>query len=123
MGLALFAVALGICALCGAVVMSHAGSSELLEVRHDSKPRPVEGGACARLRQRVLTLDAFQVRMPNGMIAEVVPVQALQQRRMQKLFGPGDLPIPIEGDGLPGGDAHVVPGIFALLLCRPICRI
>ena len=114
MGLALFAVALAICALCGAVVMSHAGSSELLEVRHDSKPRPVEGGACARLRQRVLTLDAFQVRMPNGMIAEVVPVQALQQRRMQKLFGPGDLPIPIEGDGLPGGDAHVVPGNFAL---------
>ena len=70
--------------------------------------------------QRVLTLDACQVRMPNGMIAEVVPVQALQQRRMQKLFGPGDLPIPIEGDGLPGGDAHVVPGNFALLLCCPI---
>ena len=72
--------------------------------------------------QRVLTLDTCQVRMPNGMIAEVVPVQALQQRRMQKLFGPGDLPIPIEGDGLPGGDAHVVPGNFALLLCCPIFR-
>ena len=49
MGLALFAVALGICALCGAVVMSHAGSSELLEVRQDFKPaqsREVNARVC-----------------------------------------------------------------------------
>lgn len=29
---------------------------------------------------------------------------------VQQLFGPGDLPQPIEDDGLPGGDAKVVPG-------------
>ncbi|EKX43075.1 hypothetical protein GUITHDRAFT_153345 [Guillardia theta CCMP2712] len=47
------------------------------------------------------------VRLPNGRIVRAVPVQQL---RIQKLFGPGDLPIPIEDDGLPGGDAKVVPG-------------
>ena len=74
-GLALALVALAICALCGIVVMSHQqGSSELMEVR-----------------------------LPNGRVADLVPVGMLRQNRMQQLFGPGDLPIPIEDDGLPGG--------------------
>jgi len=81
-GLALALVALAICALCGIVIMSHQqGSSELMEVR-----------------------------LPNGRVADLVPVGMLRQNRMQQLFGPGDLPIPIEDDGLPGGDAAVVPG-------------
>lgn len=75
-GLALLGAALAVCALCGVVVMSRSGPSELMEVR-----------------------------MPNGRIVDLVPVQALRQRqhRMTQLFGPGDLPIPIEDDGLPGG--------------------
>mmetsp|Transcript_20879 Transcript_20879/g.42043 ORF Transcript_20879/g.42043 Transcript_20879/m.42043 type:complete len:93 (-) Transcript_20879:108-386(-) len=46
--------------------------------------------------------ELMAVRLPNGRLVEAVPVQAL--------FGPGDLPQPIEDDGLPGGDAKVVPG-------------
>ena len=68
--------AVAVCALCGVVIMSaQAGPAELMEVR-----------------------------LPNGEFARLVPVQALRQRRMTKLFGPGDLPIPIEDDGMPGGD-------------------
>jgi hypothetical protein len=67
--------ALAVCALCGVIVMSHQGArAELMEVR-----------------------------LPNGQLAQLVPVQSLKQRRMTQLFGPGDLPIPIEDDGLPGG--------------------
>ena len=80
MSFALLGAALAICALCGIVVMSKAGASELMEVR-----------------------------LPNGQIAQVVPIQALRQRRMTKLFGPGDLPIPIEDDGLPGGTSGSPP--------------
>eukprot|EP00802_Teleaulax_amphioxeia_P013287 Tamp_13337.p3 GENE.Tamp_13337~~Tamp_13337.p3 ORF type:complete len:134 (-),score=30.12 Tamp_13337:1012-1413(-) len=79
---ALLGAALAVCALCGVVIMSNQpASAELMEVR-----------------------------LPNGEFARLVPVQALRQRRMTKLFGPGDLPIPIEDDGMPGGDARVVPG-------------
>jgi len=80
-GFALFGAALAVCALCGLVIMSHSGSAELMEVR-----------------------------LPNGRMANLVPVQQLQQHRMQQLFGPGDLPTPIEDDGMPGGDASVVAG-------------
>ena len=74
-GFALFGAALAVCALCGLVIMSHSGSAELMEVR-----------------------------LPNGRMAKLVPVQQLQQHRMQQLFGPGDLPMPIEDDGMPGGN-------------------
>ena len=56
------------------------------------------------------------MRMPNGRLVEVVPVQALRQHRMTQLFGPGDLPIPIEDDGLPGG------GCLNLQPARLQCR-
>eukprot|EP00286_Rhodomonas_abbreviata_P003679 CAMPEP_0181344392 /NCGR_PEP_ID=MMETSP1101-20121128/32149_1 /TAXON_ID=46948 /ORGANISM="Rhodomonas abbreviata, Strain Caron Lab Isolate" /LENGTH=134 /DNA_ID=CAMNT_0023456193 /DNA_START=579 /DNA_END=983 /DNA_ORIENTATION=+ len=46
--------------------------------------------------------ELMALRLPNGRIVEAIPVQSL--------FGPGDLPQPIEDDGLPGGDAKVVPG-------------
>ena len=73
---ALLGAALAVCALCGVVIMSNQpASAELMEVR-----------------------------LPNGEFARLVAVQALRQRRMTKLFGPGDLPIPIEDDGMPGGD-------------------
>lgn len=79
-GFALFGAALAVCALCGLVIMSHGGSSELLEVR-----------------------------LPNGRMANLVPVQQARQHRMQQLFGPGDLPIPIEDDGMPGGKQSHFP--------------
>ena len=50
--------------------------------------------------------ELMMVRMPNGRIVNAIPVRV----RQQQLFGPGDLPIPIEDDGLPGGDRQVVPG-------------
>mmetsp|Transcript_13254 Transcript_13254/g.36621 ORF Transcript_13254/g.36621 Transcript_13254/m.36621 type:complete len:139 (-) Transcript_13254:376-792(-) len=50
--------------------------------------------------------EMMMVRMPNGRVVEAVPVIY----RGQQLFGPGDLPIPIEDDGLPGGDRQVAPG-------------
>jgi len=78
---AMLGAAVAICALCAIVIQSKAGPAELLEVR-----------------------------LPNGEFARLVPVQSLKQRRMTQLFGPGDLPIPIEDDGMPGGDARVVPG-------------
>ena len=67
--------AVAICALCAIVIQSKAGPAELLEVR-----------------------------LPNCEFARLVPVQSLKQRRMTQLFGPGDLPIPIEDDGMPGGN-------------------
>jgi hypothetical protein len=80
---ALVAAALAAVALSGVVVMSSGSKAELMgEV----------------------------VRLPSGQLARLVPVQSLKQRRMTQLFGPGDLPIPIEDDGMPGGDARVVPG-------------
>ena len=48
--------------------------------------------------------ELMEMRMPNGRLVDVVPVQAMRQHRMTQLFGPGDLPIPIEDDGLPGGE-------------------
>merc|ERR1719199_16181 len=46
--------------------------------------------------------ELMAVRLPNGRVVNAIPVQSL--------FGPGDLPIPIESDGMPGGEAQVVPG-------------
>mmetsp|Transcript_10124 Transcript_10124/g.15845 ORF Transcript_10124/g.15845 Transcript_10124/m.15845 type:complete len:136 (-) Transcript_10124:137-544(-) len=57
-------------------------------------------GAVVMSQQQKTELMA--VRLPNGRVINAVPLRSL--------FGPGDLPIPIEDDGLPGGDAHVVPG-------------
>jgi hypothetical protein len=80
---ALVAAALAAVALSGVVVMSSGSKAELMgEV----------------------------VRLPSGQLTRLVTVQSLKQRRMTQLFGPGDLPIPIEDDGMPGGDARVVPG-------------
>ena len=50
--------------------------------------------------------DLLALRLPNGRVVEAVPLVY----RGQQLFGPGDLPIPIEDDGLPGGDRQVVAG-------------
>jgi hypothetical protein len=50
--------------------------------------------------------ELMALRLPNGRIVEAVPMVY----RGQQLFGPGDLPIPIEDDGLPGGDRQVVAG-------------
>ncbi len=52
------------------------------------------------------TNELMAVRLPNGRVVDAVPVVY----RGQQLFGPGDLPIPIEDDGLPGGDRQVVAG-------------
>lgn len=46
--------------------------------------------------------ELMMVRMPNGKVINAVP--------MRSLFGPGDLPRPIEDDGMPGGDQIVIPG-------------
>ena len=93
-GLALVGAALAVCALCGVVVMSRAGPSELMEVR-----------------------------LANGRIVDLVPAQALRQHRMTQLFGPGDLPIPIEDDGLPGGACNpcTAPTVDVILLLRALC--
>jgi hypothetical protein len=52
------------------------------------------------------TNELMAVRLPNGRVVDAIPVVY----RGQQLFGPGDLPIPIEDDGLPGGDRQVVAG-------------
>jgi hypothetical protein len=46
--------------------------------------------------------ELLAIRMPNGAVVKVVPLRSL--------FGPGDLPIPIEDDGAPAGDQVTVAG-------------
>ena len=93
---AMLGAAVAICALCAIVIQSKADPAELLEVR-----------------------------LPNGEFARLVPVQSLKQRRMTQLFGPGDLPIPIEDDGMPGGNfpAHMLPRGTRSWLSSPGCGV
>jgi hypothetical protein len=46
--------------------------------------------------------ELMMIRMPNGRVVNAVP--------MRSLFGPGDLPMPIEDDGMPAGDQTTIAG-------------